>query len=306
MEKSHPLSTKRAFRFGVVAAAARSADEWTTKAQHIESLGYATLVMPDTLRYTLAPLPALAAAAAATRSLRVGSYVLANDLRHPVMLAKDVATLDLLSNGRFELGMGAGRPDAAAETRMLGVPFDSGSVRVARLAESLGVLKALLAGQHPASNGKYYQSVEAEISPLPMQQPRLPILIAGSGRQMLSLAAREADIIALALDPNVPETAVTERLDWIREAAGDRFSEIELNVNLMAVGDKVPRQVTARMGLTAQDLADRGSLMAITGSVERMCELLIERRERFGFSYLLVSDELMESFAPVVERLAGQ
>src|ERR1700682_2147845 len=136
----------RPFRFGVVAAAARSADEWITKARRAESLGYATLVIPDNLRYTLAPLPALAVAAAATRTLRVGTYVLANDLRNPVLLAKDVATLDLLSGGRFELGLGAGRPDAAAENRMLGLPFDFGAVRVARLAESIGILKAVLGG----------------------------------------------------------------------------------------------------------------------------------------------------------------
>src|SRR5690242_1922607 len=110
MERIHPLTSERVFRFGVVAAAARSADEWVSKVRRIESLGYATLVMPDNLRYTLAPLPALALAAAVTTSLRIGTYVLANDLRHPVMLAKDVATLDLLSGGRLELGVGAGRP----------------------------------------------------------------------------------------------------------------------------------------------------------------------------------------------------
>ena len=126
----------RPFRFGVVAAAARSGDEWIGKARRAESLGYATLVMPDNLQYTLAPLPALAMAAAATTSLRLGTYVLPNDFRNPVLLAKDVATLDLLSGGRFELGIGAGRPDAARENSMLGLAFDSGAVRIERLAES--------------------------------------------------------------------------------------------------------------------------------------------------------------------------
>src|ERR1700750_1831456 len=125
------------FRFGVVSAFAPSGEHWLAPARRVESLGFATLVVPDNLRYTLAPLPALAAAAAATRSLRLGTYVLGNDLRHPVTLAKDVATLDLLSGGRFELGIGAGRPDSAVENRMLGLEFDSGGVRVARLAESL-------------------------------------------------------------------------------------------------------------------------------------------------------------------------
>src|SRR5919197_91936 len=138
----------RPFRFGVVAASARSGDEWASKARRAEALGYASLVVPDGLNYSLAPLPALAAAAAATRSLRVGTYVLANDFRNPVLLAKEVGTLDLLTGGRFELGLGAGRPAAAAENRMLGIAFDPGAVRVSRLAEALTILKALLAGQH--------------------------------------------------------------------------------------------------------------------------------------------------------------
>jgi probable F420-dependent oxidoreductase len=264
------------------------------------------LVLPDNLRYTLPPLPALAMAAAATRSLRLGTYVLANDLRHPVLLAKDIATLDLLSGGRVELGIGAGRPDAAAENRMLGLPFDSGAVRVARLAESLAILKQLLSGQRPAGDDAYYRSAEAEVSPLPAQQPRVPILVAGSGRQMLRLAAREADVIAFALPPYAQEATVAERIGWIRDAAGDRFPEIEFNVNLMAVGDQVPRQVAARMGLTAKDLAERGSVAAVTGTTDDMCAQLVQRRERLGISYVLVSDELMEPFAPVVVRLRGQ
>lgn len=210
MEHTHPLSSAvraagagvRPFRFGVVAAAARSADAWLGTARRAEALGYATLVMPDNLRHILAPLPALAMAAAATRSLRLGTYVLANDLRHPVLLAKDVATLDLLSGGRFELGMGAGRPDSATENHMLGLAFDSGAVRVARLAESLAVLKSVLAGRRPAGNGQFYSAAEAEISPLPVQQPHPPLLVAGSGRKLLQLAAREADIIAIGLPPD--------------------------------------------------------------------------------------------------------
>jgi probable F420-dependent oxidoreductase len=307
MEKSHPLprlGSGRPFRFGVVAAAARSGDEWMAKARRVESLGYASLVIPDNLRYTLAPLPALALAAAATRTLRLGTYVLANDLRHPVLLAKAVATLDLLSGGRFELGIGAGRPDSAAENRMLGLAFDSGAVRVARLAESLTILKALLSGNPPPESGQYYSLTQAEVSPLPAQ-PHVPILVAGSGRRMLSLAARQADIIALGLPPDASEAVAAERIDWIRAAAGDRSGDIELNVNLMAVGDQVPRFLAARLQLTARDLAERGSIAAVVGTPEQMCEQLIARRERLGISYVLVSDELMDAFAPVVERLSG-
>jgi len=128
-------------------------------------MGYATLLMPDGLKYTLAPLPALVAAAAATRSLRVGTYVIDNDFRNPVLLAKDAATVDLLSGGRFELGIGVGRPAAAEDNRMLGIPFDSGAVRVERLSESLALLKALLSGQPVTATGPHYAVADAEISP---------------------------------------------------------------------------------------------------------------------------------------------
>jgi probable F420-dependent oxidoreductase len=307
MEKVSPFTSSptHPFRFGVVAAVARSADDWLARVRRIEALGYATLVIPDNLRHTLAPIPALSVAAAVTTTLRLGTYVLANDLRHPVALAKEVATLDLLSGGRLELGIGAGRPDSEAENRMLGLPFDSGAVRVARLAESIQLLKTLFSGQTPSSDGPYYQSGAAEISPLPVQQPHPPLLVAGAGRQMLRLAAREADIIGFGLPPDATEAVVAERVGWVREAAGERFPTIEFNLNLMAVGDQVPRQLAARLGLTARDLAERGSIAALLGTPDEMCEQLLERRERLGLSYILVSDELMEAFAPVVERLTG-
>jgi probable F420-dependent oxidoreductase len=313
MEKVVPLRSSavasgrpipRLFRFGVVAATARSATDWLARARRAEALGYDTLVIPDNLQYTLAPIPALAAAAAATTTLRIGTYVLANDLRNPVLLAKDIGSLDLLSGGRFELGLGAGRPDAEAENRMLGLPFDSGAVRVARLAESIAVLKALQAGQRPATVARFYSVAEANVSPQPTQQPRVPLLVAGSGRQLLQLAAREADIIAIGLPPDATADVASERLDWIREAAGERFAEIELNINLMAVGDRVPRWIEGRLGLTARDLADRGSLAALVGTTDQMCEQLLERRRLYDLSYILVADEFMDLFAPVVERLA--
>jgi len=308
MDKNPPLSTKasRPFRFGIVAAAARSVDEWTDKARRAEALGYASLVMPENLQYTLAPFPALALPAAATRTLRLGTYVLPNDFRNQVMLAKEVGTLDLLSSGRLELGLGAGRPDAEAENRMLGLAFDSGAVRVARLAESLSILKQLLAGQAVSVDSPHYALHDAKISPLPAQQPHPPILVAGSGKQMLGLAAREADIVAVGLPPDATEALAAERIGWIRDAAGARFPEIELNMNVMAVGDRVPRWIESRMHVTASDLAERGSVAAVVGSIDQMCDTLHRRREQLGLSYLLVSDEFMEDFAPVVQRLAGQ
>jgi probable F420-dependent oxidoreductase len=296
----------RPFRFGVVAAQARSGEEWAEKARRIESMGYATLLMPDGLQYTLAPLPALTAAAMATRTLRVGTYVLANDYRNPVQLAKDAATVDMLSGGRFELGIGVGRPDAAADNRMLGIRFDSGAIRVARLAESLALLKALLSGQTATATGPQYAAADAQVSPRPVQQPRPPILVAGSKRRLLELAAREADIIALGIPPNEPEAGVAERIGWIREAAGTRFDQIELNLNLMAVGQQVPRWIASQMGLTAEGLARSGAIAALTGTIDEMVEGLQRRREKLGISYIAVGDELMEGLAPVVERLAGR
>jgi probable F420-dependent oxidoreductase len=294
------------FRFGVVAAQARSGEEWADKARRVESMGYATLLTPDGLQYTLAPLPALMAAAMATRTLRVGTYVIANDFRNPVLLAKEAATLDVLSGGRFELGIGVGRPAAAEDNRMLGIPFDSGAVRVARLAESLALIKALLSGQTVTATGPHYSAANAQVSPRPLQEPRPPILVAAGKRRLLELAAREADIIALGIPPMEPEAGVAERIGWIREAAGTRFDQIELNLNLMAVGQQVPRWIASQMGLTAEGLARSGAIAALTGTVDEMVEGLQRRREKLGISYIAVGDELMEGLAPVVERLAGR
>jgi alkanesulfonate monooxygenase SsuD/methylene tetrahydromethanopterin reductase-like flavin-dependent oxidoreductase (luciferase family) len=178
---------------------------------------------------------------------------------------------------------------------------------VARLGESIGVLKALLSGQRPAAGGTYYAAAaEAEVSPRPVQQPHPPILVAGAGRQMLSLAAREADSIALGLPPTATDADALERVEWIRAAAGDRFAQLELSINLMGVGDQVPRWIGQQMGLTATALAERGSIAAVSGSLEQMCQQLVDRRQRLGLSYVLVSDELMDAFAPIVELLHGK
>src|SRR2546429_4531066 len=227
-------STARPFRFGWARATARPGEGGAQKARHVESMGYATFLMPDGLQHSVAPLPALTAAAMATRTLRVGTYVIANDYRNPVMLAKEAATVDVLSGGRFELGMGAGRPAAAEDNRMLGAAFDSGAVRVARLAESLALIKALLSGQTVTATGPHYSAADAHISPRPVQQPRPPILVAAGKRRLAELAAREADIVALGIPPAEPEAGVAERIGWIRDAARSRFEQIEINLNPMA------------------------------------------------------------------------
>lgn len=294
----------RPFRFGVVAGAAASAAEWLAKAHRVEELGYDTLLVPDNLAYLFAPFLALSAAAVATTRLRLGTYVLANDFRSPVLVAKDAATLDVLSGGRFELGLGAGRPASAAENAMLGLPFESGSVRVERLSQSLDIITALLAGERVSVDGPAYHLEGAAVGPLP-QQPHPPLLVAGSGRRMLGLAARKADIVALGAGPQATEDAVAEMVGWLRAAAPERFARLELNINLMAVGQQLPSYL-ARMGMNAEQLARAGAVAAISGTLDEMCAQLERRRETLGISYIVVGDELMEAFAPVAARLAGR
>jgi probable F420-dependent oxidoreductase len=300
------------FRFGVVAAQARSGDEWAAKARRAETLGYATFLIPDTLGQTLAPLPALTAAASATTTLRVGTYVLANDFRNPVLLARECATLDFLSGGRFELGLGAGRPTAEGDYRKLGLPFTAGGTRVERLAEAVGIVKALLSGEPANAAGSHYAVSGADGFPGPLQQPHLPILIAGSGKHLLTLAAREADIVSLAAPPDASTDLLREKVGWLRQAAGERFAHLELNANLLAVlpdeqaGQPAGNPYLARLGLDVRQLARNGSPFVLSGSADQMCAQLQARRETLGVSYITAPDYSMEALAPVVERLAGR
>jgi probable F420-dependent oxidoreductase len=298
--------TNHSFRFGMVASKASGGEDWASKARRIEAMGYSTLVMPDGLGSIWSPLPALAAAAVSTRTLRLGTYVIANDFRNPVMLAKEAATLDAISGGRFELGLGAGRPGAAADNRMLGLSFDAGRVRVDRLAESLALIKTLLSGSPATASGPYYAADGAEIVPGPVQRPHPPILVAGWGRRILSLAAREADIVALGMTQTESESGVAERISWLQEAAGTRFDHLELNINLTAVGDQVPAWISRQLRLMARDLAKAGAVAALLGTADEMSETLLRRREALGISYVVVSDEMAETLAPVVERLTGR
>ena len=285
------MSTLRPFRFGVVAAQAGSGEEWVAIARHAEELGFSTMLVPDTLGHTLAPLTAIACAAASTRRLRVGTYVLVNDFRHAVLVAREAATLDLLSGGRIELGLGVGRPNAAADYARLGLPFDRGGARVDRLAAALPIIKAEL------ERGGF---------PRPVQDPRPPILIAAGGRRMLALAAEHADIVALAARPDEPEAALAERIAQLREAAPQRFDGLEINVNLAAVGAELAPQALAYLRMDLEELVRVGSPVLLLGSPAEMSEELMRRREALGVSYFTVPASSMEVFAPVVEALAGR
>jgi probable F420-dependent oxidoreductase len=293
----------RPFRFGVVAAYAPSRTAWITTARRVEELGYSTLLMPDRVNIgSLAPLTALAVAAGATTSLRIGSYVFCNDYRHPVLLAREAATLDLLSEGRFELGLGAGV--GPSEFQQLGIPFANAGTRVSRLEETLQLMKRLFTEETVNFTGKHYTITEMKGYPRPVQKPRLPILVAGAGERMLKLAAREADIVAIGsritrqgADP--ADATLEQKIAWIKEASGQRFTDLELSQTIydMMITD-------SRTALSSQSGGPPIPKRPL--SIEQAVAQLLEQRDRYGFSYLQVYEGQMENFAPVVERLSGK
>jgi probable F420-dependent oxidoreductase len=300
------------FRFGVSGGRA-TRNDWLDLARRAEDLGYSSLLLPDHFGRQLAPLPALLAAADAAPRLRVGTIVLDNDFRHPVVLAKEAATLDLLTDGRFELGIGAGWMEA--DYRRSGLPFDPPAVRVARLTESVHILKAFFAAEGPvAFKGQFY-SVD-NLEPFPPRRPRL--LIAGTRRRVLQLAAREADIVGLedhqfaaraTGDPSPSIANCAAQVAIVREAAGARFSDIELNV-FAARTEVTDRREAAVERLAAQLQLRTDQIEAsasfLLGSVENIVDQLQERRARLGVSYIMIFDRVMDAFAPIVARLAGR
>jgi probable F420-dependent oxidoreductase len=257
--------------------------------------------MPDrTTIGSFAPFPALAVAAEATKVLRVGSYVFCNEYRHPVMLARDAATLDVLSEGRFELGMGAGV--GSYEAQRMGIPFANAGVRVGHLEEALQLMKQLFTEETVNFNGKYYQVTEMRGNIPPVQKPHMPILVAGGGERMLKLAAREADIIAIGskitargVDPT--DATMEQKIAWIKEAAGERFADLELS---QTVYDLVITDSNATVLQQGPPIPKKPM------STEQAVTQLLEQRERYGFSYMQVFEGQMENFAPIVARLAGQ
>ncbi len=294
----------RSFRFGLVAAQAPSHDVWVSLARRAEELGYSTLLMPDrTTVGTLAPIPALAVAASVTTTLRVGSYVFCNGYRHPVLLAREAATLDLLSNGRLELGIGAGV--SSSEFEQMGMPTDSAGVRVSNLAETLQLMKQLFTQETVNFDGKYYKVTGVKGNIKLVQRPHMPILVAGAGQRMLKLAAREADIIAIGSkiisgrgpDPN--DASLEQKIAWIREAAGERFTALELSQTIYDM--EITDSNVAIAPQTGGWFVPKKPL-----STEQAVTQLLEQRERYGFSYLQVQTQQMENFAPVLAQLAGK
>ncbi len=293
----------RPFRFGLVAAYGPSRSAWVSTARRAEELGYATLLMPDrTTVGTLAPMPALAVAAAVTTSLRVGSYVFCNGYRHPVLLAREAATLDLLSDGRFELGLGAGV--SSTEFEQMGIPFASAGARIGNLEETIQVMKQLFTEETVNFSGKYYALTEVKGNIRLVQKPHMPILVAGAGERMLTLAAREADIIAIgskisAHGVGPTDTTLEQKIAWIKEAAGQRFADLELSQTIFDL------EITDS-GTPLSSQTGGWSMPKRPLSTEQAIAHLLEQRERYGFSYLQVSTQQMENFVPVLTRLAGK
>jgi len=311
---AHP----RRFRFGVQLSTAESGSDWAAKARHAEELGYSTLFMPDHFGDQLAPVPALMAAADATTELRVGALVFDNDYKHPVVLAKEAATLDILSGGRFELGLGAGW--MTTDYEQSGIELDPPGVRVDRMVEGLAVIKGMFAEGPFSFSGKHYTIDGLDGLPKPLTRPGPPILIGGGGKRVLSIAAREADIVGI--NPNMKSgvvgpdaaadavaTSVDRKVGWIREAAGDRFDDLELNcLTFMTIitDDRsgLAEKLAPVFGIEPAEVAHLPH--AFLGTVDEICEDLEARRDRWGLSYFVVQGDGMEALAPVVARMAGR
>ena len=297
--------------------------ELTALARKAEAVGCSTFVLPDHLM-AYAPIPLLAMVAAATERLRVGTFVFNVCLRHPAVLAQDLATLDALSGGRLEIGIGAGwnKPEFDA----VGIPFEPVGVRLERLTEAIAILKGCFAEGPFSFSGKHYTLTEHDGAPEPAQRPHPPIFVGGGGRRLLTLAAREAQIVGLAPrimpgdEPRVEARSITaaateEKIGWIREAAGDRFDELELNTyptggpmvvtaDAKAEANRRIDRIRERTGveLTVEELLD--SPHVFIGSVKELTRKFLDLRERFGISSFLVDD--LDALAPVVEELAGR
>jgi probable F420-dependent oxidoreductase len=309
------------FRFLADAFDATSARELGERARAAETIGVTTFILPDHLVPQLAPVPYLATVAALTERMRISAFVHNNDLRHPAVLAQELASLDVLSGGRLDVAIGAGWNEP--EYRAIGLPFDPIRVRQARLAEAIAVIKGCF-GEGPFSfAGVHYTINEYDAYPKPVQRPHPPFLIGGGGQTTLELAAREAAIVGLAPrilsgqrpDPRSLTWAATEeKIGWVEAAAGERFADLEFNVypsqwpivvtdDLHGEARKVIDGMKVRSGieLTEQEVIDSPHIFI--GSVERFVEKFSELRERLGINSFLVGS--LDELGPVVERLAG-
>ncbi|MDT5411710.1 MAG: hypothetical protein QOG14_3930 [Mycobacterium sp.] len=316
------------FRFAVQATNAASGREWRDTVRKVEDLGYSTLFLADhylgpgpaqkvarTPRQDLAPIAAMAAAAAVSETLRIGCRVFCIDYHVPAVLAKEAATLDLLSDGRLEMGIGAGWSET--EYNAMGLTFDRPGRRIAKLAEVVSLIKAHWDGEELDHAGQIVQVRGYAGRPRPVQRPHPPIMIGGGGPRMLSFAGREADIVSMSSVPIVardaegldPHTVAQRRIDTVRAAAGERYGglEIESSPYFTAITDH-PEAALAKAasstGIPVDVLREHPNVMI--GSLETIVEMLYSRRDSLGVNYVTVQQSQIESFAPVVDRLTGR
>lgn len=309
---------KKPFRFGIQASKAASRAEWVEMAKKAEAHGYDVLTMPDHFDDQLAPVPALMTVADATTSLRIGALVWDNDYKHPLVLAKELATMDVLSDGRLEIGIGAGWMRSDYDTA--GMQYDSPGVRIDRFIEGVAVIRGHMGAESFSYNGKHYTITNLNGLPKPVQQPCPPILVGGGGKRVLTYAARDVDIIGIngTLTAGVvgPEAiasmtaeAVDEKVAIVAEAGAHRLNDIEMNVRAFFVNvtDNRSEAVTGMASLirVPEEMIEN-TPFALIGSPQSIIEDLLARRERWGFSYVIVGAQDIESFAPVVAALRGK
>ncbi|MBF6356880.1 LLM class F420-dependent oxidoreductase [Nocardia higoensis] len=321
----------RPFRFAAAGEGNKQeggARKFVQLAQQAEEYGYDTFVVPDHLGDQIGPIAALGALTQATEKIRLGTSVLANGFRHPVVLAKDLATIDVLSKGRLEVGVGAGWKQD--EFLAAGLPYESPGVRLAKLDETLTILDVLLRGQECTFSGKYYQVDGVKGTPRPRQGPRPPLCTGGGGPKMLRLAAKHADIVSVVpmttkngkgLLSGITLEKAIEKVNLVREAAGDRFADIELNWAITAVVITDDREKTAEMALSAlerglapdlevdvkltvEELLD--SPYVAIGSFEEIAEQIKRVRKLTSMSYVGIYPTQMDAFAPVIPLLRDE
>jgi probable F420-dependent oxidoreductase len=304
------------FRFGLQCKGPADRAGWAAHARKVEDLGWSVLTVADHFDEGMAPIPALMAAADATTTITLGTMVLANDYRHPVVVAKEAATVDVLSGGRFELGLGAGW--TTSDYAEAGIPLDRPGTRIARLGEAIDVIRGLWAEGPLTYDGDHYLITGMDGLPKPSGAgPR--ILVGGGGERLLRLAASTADVVGINVNlaagviderafPDGVPAATDRKLGWIRDAAGDRYEDLELQsrIHLAMVTDDrtgILEQLSPAFGLTPEEAAETPH--ALIGSVDEICDQLVERRERWRISYLTLSADQLLPFAPIVSRLSG-
>lgn len=304
----------RPFRFGLGLRGASSKKGWVDKVRRTEDLGFHLMTLSDHFIGNNFSIGAgLMAAADATERLRLVTMVANNEFRHPVLLAKEAATLDLLSEGRLELGIGAGWWQL--EHDQVGIPFEPPGVRVGRLSEAIDVIKGAWSTDELDYTGRYYQISGLTLSPKPVQRPHPPIALGGGGKVVLGVAARKADIVHFTLR-TVPDgadptdggaEAFLQKLAWVREAAGERYDQLELGVTIGIVAKDVDSVAEGRhpTALRQLELA-QGTPLVLLGTTDDLCDQLRYWRDEHDISqFTLMNDTDLDVFAPVVAKLSG-